>query len=219
MKTLGTWTSIVLGVVALAGCGAAPPRPVTEPPQPPQPLSPCDAYQAGVSRNADADVLGDKRDETVPIAQHLAQQFPDGRISWLMREADYQKFVVATGAKQWGRCKEDGRTCYLFAAPTAVIETKVSESMTGEQHDPAKLGAALGLPASRFEGPLRVMTLDINKARTCARLPVCTDPGAWPCQSADDKDCFKFGGYTGGGVPEVMIINAPVDQTDVKIVP
>ena len=63
------------------------------------------------------------------------------------------------------------------------------------------------------------MTLDINKARTCARLPVCMDPGAWPCQSADDKDCFKFGGYTGGGVPELMIINAPVDQTDIKVVP
>jgi hypothetical protein len=64
-----------------------------------------------------------------------------------------------------------------------------------------------------------MMTLDIHQARTCARLPVCMDPGAWPCQSADDKACFKFGGYTSGGVPEIMIINAPVDQTDVKVVP
>jgi len=27
------------------------------------------------------------------------------------------------------------------------------------------------------------------------------------CQTAHDTDCFKLGGYTSAGVPEVMVIN------------
>ena len=53
----------------------------------------------------------------------------------------------------------------------------------------------------------------------CVRLPVDSDPGVWKCTSAEDKDCFKFGGYTSGGVPEMMVINAPVDQAAVTEIP
>jgi hypothetical protein len=177
------------------------------PPQPPAAAAPsaCDAHQAETSRDADT------RAAPWSVAQHLAKNFPDGRVSWLMKDASYQNFVVKPAAKNWGRCNDTG--CYVFVAPAAVIHGAVEQSMMGGHHDPAALGKALGLPATNFEGPLRMMTLDLNKDASCARLPVDSDPGVWKCQTPEDKDCFKFGGYTSGGVPELMVINAPVDRT------
>ena len=78
---------------------------------------------------------------------------------------------------------------------------------------------ALGLPAANFDGPLRMMTMDLDDTATCARLPVDSDPGVWTCKSAEDTDCFKFGGYTSGGVPELIVIDAPVGQTTIDEVP
>jgi hypothetical protein len=91
--------------------------------------------------------------------------------------------------------------------------------MKNGKHDPALLGAALGLPARSFEGPLRMMTLDLDASAVCARLPVDADPGVWKCKGPEDKDCFHFGGYTSGGIPEAMIIDAPVDSTQTEQVP
>jgi hypothetical protein len=87
------------------------------------------------------------------------------------------------------------------------------------RHDPAALGKALGLPATSLEGPLKMMTLDIGRTGTCVRLAVEDDPGAWECKTAADTDCFKFGGYTSGGIPELMVIDAPVERTAIEEVP
>ncbi len=170
----------------------------------------CDERQAAISQEAD------ERAAPYGIVAHLQKNFADGRVSWLMKETPYQNYVVKTGAKNFGRCDDTG--CYLFAAPSKVIEEAVAKSTAaGGAHDPAVLGQALGLPAANFEGPLRMMTLELSAAPgACARLPVDADPGVWKCQTPDDKDCFKFGGYTSGSVPEVMIINAPVDKTQVR---
>ena len=171
----------------------------------------CDAQQTAISLEAD------QRAQPWGIKEHLKKNFPGMKVSWLMQDGPYQTYVVQTGAKNFGRCNDKG--CFLFAAPTTVIQDAVQKSMTGTTHDPAVLGQALGLPAKNFEGPLRMMTLDLNAAGVCARLPVESDPGVWKCTSAEDKDCFKFGGYTSGGVPEVMVINAPVAQAVVTEIP
>lgn len=172
----------------------------------------CDETQTEISKQAD------ERANPYGILAHLEKNFPDMKVSWLMKETPYQNFVVETGATNFGRCNEVG--CYLFAAPTSVIEAAVEKSITGETHDPAILGEALGLPAANFEGPLRMMTLDLAVAAdACVRLPVDEDPGVWKCQSEEDEDCFKFGGYTSGGVPEVMVINAPVALASVRAIP
>jgi len=171
----------------------------------------CDEHQTAVSAEADA------RAEPWSIVQHLEKNFPDGKVSWLMTEGPYQTYVIDTGAEHFGRCDDTG--CYLFAAPTALIQEAVEASLSGEGHDPAVLGRELGLPAKNFEGPLRMMTLDLRATDTCVRLPVDADPGVWKCKSAEDVDCFKFGGYTSGGVPEVMVIGAPVGPTQVESIP
>jgi hypothetical protein len=199
-------TLLLSTLLTLVGCAHAT-HVVTPPPAP----SACDAQQEAISKEADA------RASPWSIAQHLATNFPSQKVSWLMTDGAYQTYVVKTNAKNFGRCNDTG--CYLFAAPTARIQSAVEQSMTEGKHDPAALGRALGLPAKNFEGPLRMMTLDLTATGTCARLPVDSDPGVWKCTSAEDKDCFKFGGYTSGGVPEVMVINAPVTQTEVKEVP
>lgn len=197
-------------MLLVVGCGGArtppPKEPVTEAP-PPAPAV-CDASQAAISKDADT------RAAPWSIAQHLTKNFPDGKVSWLMKDASYQEYVVKPAAKKWGRCNDTG--CYLFAAPAAVIHGAVEKSTSNGKHDPAAIGKALGLPAANFEGTLRMMTLDIGKAGACVRLPVDSDPGVWKCKSAEDTDCFKFGGYTSGGVPEIMVINAPVELTTIE---
>ncbi|HEY0192241.1 MAG TPA: hypothetical protein VGC42_14065, partial [Kofleriaceae bacterium] len=149
-------------------------------------------------------------------AEHLAKNFPDGKVSWLMKDTAYQNYVVKAGAKDWGRCNDTG--CYGFVAPAAKIHDAVAQSTNG-RHDPAAIGKALGLPAANFEGPLRMRTFDLHKDPVCARLPVDADPGVWACKTPQDQDCFKFGGYTSGGVPELMVINAAVDHTQIEEVP
>jgi hypothetical protein len=171
----------------------------------------CDATQAQISKEAD------QQASPWSIEQHLAKNFPDRKVSWLMKESAYQSFVVETNAKNFGRCNDTA--CYLFAAPTAVIQGAVQASMTDGKHDPAALGKALGLPAKNFEGTLRMMTLELDASGACARLPVENDPGVWKCTTPEDTDCFKFGGYTSGGVPEVMVLNAPVAQARIDEVP
>jgi hypothetical protein len=208
-----TWMTrnLLLGVLLLAGCKHAGPTVPPPPPPPPPALAACDERQAAISKEAD------QRAQPWSIEQHLARNFPDGKVSWLMKEELYQKYVVQPGAKNFGRCDDTG--CYLFAAPAAVIQQAVEKSRTGGTHDPAALGQALGLPAQNFEGPLRMMTLDVNASGSCVRLPVDSDPGVWKCQPPEDTGCFKFGGYTSGGIPEVMVINAPVPQATVTEIP
>jgi hypothetical protein len=207
-----------LTLVFLIGCAgtqkpAAPTPPATPTATTPVPseAASCDLHQAAILHDADT------RAAPWSTAQHLATNFPDGQVAWLMKDTSYQSFVVKPAAKKWGRCNDTG--CYVFAAPARVIHDAVTRAMAGGHHDPAALGKALGLPASNFEGTLRMMTLDLHRTPVCARLPVDDDPGVWKCKTAEDTDCFKFGGYTSGGVPEIMVIDAPVDQTTIDEVP
>ncbi len=195
-------------VLVASGCVTT--RPDVKPA--PEPLiARCDATQAQLSREAD------QRASPWNIEKHIAGKFPGRQVSWLMKDSAYQTFVVQTNAKNFGRCNDTG--CYLFAAPASVIQKAVQDSMKDGKHDPAVLGKALGLPAKNFEGTLRMMTLDLDASGVCVRLPVESDPGVWKCTRPEDTDCFKFGGFTSGGVPEVMVINAPVARARVEEVP
>jgi hypothetical protein len=215
---------LTLVIPWLVACGAPATRSTTAtsattattspaPADPPAPSTgSCDAHQLALSRQAD------ERAHPHGIVPHLTKHFPDGRVSWLMREEPYQRFVVSTGAERFGRCDDTG--CYVFAAPTQVIEDAVRGATTADGHDPARLGEALGLPADSFAGPLRLMTLDLDDATgACVRLPLESDPGVWKCEGEADAHCFRFGGYTSGGVPEVIVIDAAVAETTVVTIP
>jgi hypothetical protein len=201
---------ILLFVVACAGAQKPVTSPTTTPPTAPPVVvgASCDVHQAQVLHDADA------RATPWSTEQHLAKNFADGKVSWLMKDAAYQNYVVKPAAKNWGRCNDSG--CYVFVAPAAAIHSAVEHAMANGHHDAAAIGKALGLPAANFEGPLRMMTFDLKKDPACARLPVDADPGAYACKSPDDTDCFKFGGYTSGGTPELMVINVPVAQTAIE---
>ena len=170
----------------------------------------CDARQTGIRHAADA------RAAPWSTTKHLAKNFADGRVAWLMPDDKFQRYVVATGATKWGRC--NGAGCFVFVAPASVIHTVVARSLVGDHHDAAVIGAALGLPADRFAGPLRMMTLDLGAAGACARLPVDSDPGATKC-APGELSCFQFGGYTAGGVAELIVIDAPVAKTTIEAIP
>jgi hypothetical protein len=201
--------ALVLVVGCRPGMGAV--RPTLSDPAQRSVVDPCDKQQKAISEEAD------RLASPYGIDAHVEKNFKDRWVSWLMTDAAYQKFVVQTGAKHFGRCNDAG--CFLFAAPRETMQQAVAKSMVEGKHDPASLGQALGLPATNFEGPLRLMTLNLSASRACARLPVEQDPGVWKCASPEDKDCFKFGGYTSGGIPEIMVINAPVEQATVTEIP
>ncbi|NMO14096.1 hypothetical protein HPC49_37400 [Pyxidicoccus fallax] len=203
--------ALLCSLFVAVGCRPGAVRPTPPPEEQPSVTAACDDTQKAISQAADT------RASPYGIDQHVEKNFKDRKVSWLMPEALYQKFVVQTGAKNFGRCNDSG--CFLFAAPTATIQEAVTKSMVDGKHDPAVIGQALGLPAKNFEGPLRMMTLDLAASKSCARLPVDEDPGVWKCQTPEDTDCFKFGGYTSGGIPEIMVINAPVDQATVAEIP
>ncbi|HVV81588.1 MAG TPA: hypothetical protein VHE35_00870 [Kofleriaceae bacterium] len=210
MRTL-LWPTLLLFI----GCAGAATPAVRQPTEPtgtaPAEAPHCDAAQLAISREADA------RAAPQSIAAHLAKNFADGRVSWLMKDTSYEAYIVTPKAQHWGRCNDRG--CFLFAAPAAVIHAAVDASMHGGHHDAAALGKALGLPAANLDGPLRMMTLDHTTSGACTRLPVESDPGAYACKTPDDTDCFEFGGYTSGGVPELMVIDAAVDETQIEQVP
>jgi len=215
------------GLVLLAGCkppedatkpdAAATTNPAPEPEPEPEPAKlevstgECDETQTAISKQAD------ERAKPYGILPHLDKNFADMKISWLIKEGPYQEYIVEPEAEFFGRCNDAG--CFQFAAPTEVIAAAVEASITDEGHDAAKLGKALGLPAENMDGPLRMLTLDLRASKTCVRLPVDDDPGVWKCKSEDDTDCFKFGGYTSGGVPELLAINAPVAIAEVREIP
>jgi hypothetical protein len=203
---------LLCSLLVLVGCprGDGVIRP-TPPEALPSVVEACDAQQQAIARAAD------QRASPYGVDQHVEKNFQDRKVSWLMTDSAYQKFVVQTGATHFGRCNPSG--CFLFVAPAETIRQAVEKSMVDGKHDPASLGKALGLPAKNFEGPLRMMTLDLAASKSCARLPVDEDPGVWKCTTPEDTDCFKFGGYTSGGVPELMVINAPVAQTQVTEIP
>jgi hypothetical protein len=211
MKNLG-WLSVSLFFIGCAGgqkpSPATPATPEPEAQTAPPVATNCTGPQEEISKQADAQAA------PYGIAEHLQKNFPEGKVSWLMKDSAYQNFVVKTNAAKWGRCNDTG--CYVFVAPAGVIHDAVEKSMKDGKHDPAAIGQALGLPAANFEGPLRLMTLDVDDVGACIRLPVDADPGVWKCQTPEDKDCFKFGGYTSGGVPEAMVIDAPVEKTQIE---
>lgn len=188
----------LFGALALGGCVAAPPVVQT-----PSTLgATCDATQIEFQR------AGDQQASPYGIAEHLNKHFTDHKVSWLMKDSAYQTYVVQKQAPYFGRCTDGA--CYLFAAPSAVIHKAVQDSLLNGQHDAERLGKSLGLPGKNFEGPLRLFTLNLATGGACVRLPLERDPGVWKCQTAADTDCFKFGGFTSGGIPEVMVINASV---------
>ncbi|RKG81290.1 hypothetical protein D7V88_26385 [Corallococcus terminator] len=204
--------STVVGCASMKGGTKPEPTEPTTPPPAASLVDNCDPTQKEIAKE------GDALASPYGIDQHVAKNFANGKVSWLMTDSAYQKFVVQTGAKNFGRCNDVA--CYLFAAPSETIQGAVEKSKTADgKHDPAVLGQALGLPAKNFEGPLRMMTLDLADRKVCARLPVDADPGVWKCTTPEDKDCFKFGGYTSGGVPEIMVINAPVVDAQVAEIP
>ena len=126
-------------------------------------------------------------------------QFPS---RWKLRASDSELVAVVVTHRL---LKKD----YVLVLPYDLFESFTERLRTAAFTD-------MTAQASRHEYAERMMTIDLAATKSCVRLPVDEDPGVWKCQSEEDKDCFKFGGYTSGGVPELMVINAPVDQATVR---
>ena len=197
-----------ISIAVAAGCGGT-----QTPPQPPAATSACSAEQVGISRNADelAAKAGD-----AGITEHLDKNFPGGLVAWVIPEEKYKDYILKPPAKKWGRPSASESYQFQFAGPIAVVRAKVNQTTTEDRH---VLEEALGVTSGNLKGPIRLVTLDVRKSGVCVRLPTSEDPGATKCTTAEQKDCFKFGGFTSGGVPEIMIIDAPVDRTIDEPVP
>ena len=99
---------LLCSLFAVVGCktGREATRPTPPPAELPSVVENCDAQQKAISQAADT------RASPYSIDQHVEKNFKDRKVSWLMTDSAYQKFIVQTGAKNFGRCNDSG--CFLF---------------------------------------------------------------------------------------------------------
>ena len=129
-------------------------------------------------------------------AAHVAKHFsPHG--SYLVNDYVYENFVK--GKPKLGR-PVDGHS-YLFVASSKTITDvlKAAKKPDGTT-DYTVIELKLGLPGGTYKPDGGLWRVDVDVKSGCYRLPKHDDPGA--------NSDFKPGGFTSGGVPEILAIDA-----------
>eukprot|EP00727_Mastigamoeba_balamuthi_P009224 m51a1_g4924 hypothetical protein (225) ;mRNA; r:247239-247913 len=173
-------------------------------------------------------VYGDRRAEEMRAdnsTTHFRRNFTRGLVSFAIRNGTWHRFydpkTAVNPARFFGRSSDVAglRGFHQFAAPTSVFrDVNRWCSRTGGQGFPASMCAQarrtlwlrLGIPDHNES--FYVVTIDTVATPLCYRLPMEADPGASHCLGLPDERCFKFGGFTSGGAPEILLINATVSS-------
>jgi hypothetical protein len=139
-------------------------------------------------------------------AAHVAKHFsPHG--SYLVNDYVYNNFVK--GKARLGR--PQGDHSYLFVAGSTFISgvLKAAQKPDGTT-DFTVIEHKLGLPAGTYKADGGLWRIDVDVKSGCYRMPKADDPGA--------NSDFKAGGFTSGGVPEILVINGKLAKAT-NIVP
>ena len=139
-------------------------------------------------------------------AAHVARHFsPHG--SYLVNDYVHNNFVK--GKARVGR--PQGDHSYLFVAGSTFISgvLKAAKKADGTT-DYAVIEHKLGLPSGTYKADGGLWRIDVDVKSGCYRMPKANDPGA--------NSDFKAGGFTSGGVPEILVINGKVAKAT-KVVP
>ncbi len=126
---------------------------------------------------------------------HVKANFtPKG--SYLVNDYVYQNFVK--GKPKLGR--PDGGDSYLFVAGGKFIDGVLRAAKKADgTYDFTIIEHKLGLPPATYKPDGGLWRIDVNVPISCYRLPRAADPGA--------NSDFKPGGFTSGGVPEILVLN------------
>jgi len=126
---------------------------------------------------------------------HVQRHFtPKG--SYLVTDYVYQNFVK--GKPKLGR--PSGADSFLFVAGGKFIDGVLRAARKPDgTTDFAVIEKKLGLPSGTYKPDGGLWRVDVNVPISCYRLPKADDPGA--------NSDFKPGGFTSGGVPEILVIN------------
>ena len=130
------------------------------------------------------------------MADHLAAHFKS-KGSYLVSDSVYQRFVK--GNRKLGR--PQGGNSYLFVAGGEAIDKVLEAAKKGDGYDFTVVEQKLSLPPGTYAAAGGLWRIDVNVMTNCARFPTKDDPGA----NAE----FVAGGFTKGGIPEILVINAP----------
>ncbi len=134
--------------------------------------------------------------DKLTAAGHVAKHFtPKG--SYLLGDSNYQRFVK--GKDKLGRGDANGDTL-LFVAGGAFIDGVLKAARKADGTiDFAVIDKKLGFDPGSYPPEGGLWRVDVNVKNSCYRLAKADDPGA--------NAHFKAGGFTSGGVPEILVIN------------
>eukprot|EP00727_Mastigamoeba_balamuthi_P009227 m51a1_g4927 hypothetical protein (229) ;mRNA; r:256321-257588 len=170
-------------------------------------------------------VYGDKRAMEMKAdnaSTHFSKYFT-GSASFAIKTSAWRKYyspeTAQNPAEFFGRTSDVAglKGVHQFVAPTSEFQDAIdrcsgSGSTTANCTEATKsLFQRLGIPD--HDETFYVVTIDTTATPLCYRLPMEADPGAGHCVGVPDERCFKFGGFTSGGAPEILLISAPVKAT------
>lgn len=143
----------------------------------------------------------------VSADEHVAKHFtPKG--SYLLSDANYQRF--AKGKAKLGR--DSGGDTFLFVAGGKFIDGVIAAAKKADGTiDFAVVDKKLGFDPGTFPPAGGLWRVDINVKNSCYRLAKADDPGA--------NAHFKPGGFTSGGVPEVLVLNGHASHAEQIVKP
>lgn len=151
-------------------------------------VSKCSREQQAIAKQIEA------ADHKSALAHVKANFTPKG--SYLVNDSTYQNYVK--GKTKLGR--PQGADSYLFVAGGKFIDGVLRAAKKADgTTDFGVIEHKLGLPPNTYPPTGGLWRVDVNVPISCYRLPRASDPGANPQ--------FKAGGFTSGGVPEILVLN------------
>ena len=153
------------------------------------------------------------------LKNHLATYFSDNAVAFFMPATFFNP-----DHRFFGRMENSEFFQFVLPLDTMLhaFDQAVVKRKAGTFTIKAEIfGELLGLPLSNFKWNIENKTLhrlitcrvDSLKDDLCVRMPMHDDPGVWKCSKGTwDEQCFKFGGFTSGKLPELVIVNLPYNK-------
>jgi hypothetical protein len=130
------------------------------------------------------------------VQEHVRKHFtPKG--SYLVTDYVYQNFVK--GKAKLGRPGPNGNTYLFVASGKFIVGVLAAAKKADGTTDFAVIEQKLGLPTGTYKPDGGLWRVDVNVPISCYRFPKADDPGA--------NSDFKAGGFTSGGVPEILVLD------------
>ena len=150
------------------------------------------------------------------LKNHLETYFSDNSVAFFMPASFFNPNNIFFG-------RMENSEFFQFVLPLRTMIKAFANASGKKKYDiypvnAEDFGKSLGLPLSNFQYAIRnktlhhLITCNVHSLKDdlCVRMPMHEDPGAWKCSDGTwDEQCFAFGGFTSGNLPELVVVNLP----------